>query len=188
MNFVPYNQDLSEPVSTILTAVDIHKGFYKIEHIKIIRILREEMKVPGWLLKIVASYLSSQKLRIRYRRETSTSRPMAWGTAAETILGLTFFLVIFNGAGPATNCVSIGKQISQPRKKRKLIQKAKVLLLLLYCKLLILLLLLQLLQPAGSQVRVSPSRPLRLPPTTPIWATIGLFRHRLKYNVKTFKK
>ena len=126
MNFVLYNQDLSEPVSTILTAVDIHKGFNKIEHLKIIRILGEEMKVPGWLLKIVSSYLSSRKLTIRYRRETSTSRPMPGGTAAGTILGLTFFLVIFNGAGPATNCVSIGKQITQPRKKRKPIEKTKV--------------------------------------------------------------
>ena len=48
MNFVLYNQDLSEPVSTILTAADIHKGFNKIDHSKTITIL-SDLQVPGWL-------------------------------------------------------------------------------------------------------------------------------------------
>ena len=63
MNFVLYNQDLSEPVSTILTAADIHKGFNKIDHSKTITIL-SDLQVPGWLLRIISNYLSNRKLEI----------------------------------------------------------------------------------------------------------------------------
>ena len=88
MNFVLYNQDLSEPLSTILSAVDIQKGFNKVDHVKTITILSENMKVPGWLTRIVASYLSFRTLKIRYRKETSSARDMPGGLGAGTILGL----------------------------------------------------------------------------------------------------
>ena len=126
MNFVLYNQDLSQPVATMLTAIDIHKGFNKVEHNKIITILAEDMKVPNWLLRIISGYLSSRKLTIRYRKQRSTSRQMPGGTAAGTVLGLNFFLILFNRAGPAASNISIGKQITQPIKKRKPIDRKKV--------------------------------------------------------------
>ena len=125
MNFVLYNQDLSEPVSTMITAVDIHKGFNKVDHSKTITIL-SDMEVPGWLLRIVASYLSNRTLSIRYRQVTSTTRQMPGATGAGTILGLNLFLILFNGAGPASNNVSIGKQVTQPMNRRKPIDKTKV--------------------------------------------------------------
>ena len=126
MNFVLYNQDLSQPVATMLTAIDIHKGFNKVEHSKIITILAEDLKVPNWLLRIISSYLSARKLTIRYRNQRSTSRQMPGGTAAGTVLGLNFFLILFNRAGPPASNISIGKQITQPIKKRKPINKKKV--------------------------------------------------------------
>jgi hypothetical protein len=126
MNFVLYNQDLSEPVSTMLTAVDLHKGFNKVSHQKTITILATDMEVPGWLLRIVANYLSGRSLKIRYSNETSTCRQMPGGTAAGTILGLNLFLVLFNGAGPKPNPIGIGQQITQPLSKRRPIAKAKV--------------------------------------------------------------
>ena len=51
---------------------------------------------------------------------------MPGGTAAGTVLGLNFFLILFNGAGPTANITSIGHQITQPLKKRKPIAKTKV--------------------------------------------------------------
>ena len=110
----------------MLTAIDIHKGFNKVDHNKIITILAEEMKVPNWLLRIISGYLSSRKLTIRYRKQRSTSRQMPGGTAAGTVLGLSFLLILFNGAGPAASIIGIGKQISQPIRKRKPIDKKKV--------------------------------------------------------------
>ena len=120
------NQDFSEPLSTILTAVDIHKGFNKVDHIKTITILSDTMKVPGWLTRIVASYLSSRTLKIRYQKATSSSRDMPGGLGAGTILGLNLFLILFNGAGPAANNLGIGQQISQPINKRQPMQECKV--------------------------------------------------------------
>ena len=51
---------------------------------------------------------------------------MPGGTSAGTILGLNFFLVMFNKAGPPANTISIGRQIAQPRRGRKPIEKCKV--------------------------------------------------------------
>ena len=86
INFVLYNQDLSVPVSTLLTAIDIHKGFNKVSHAKTITILATEMEVPGWLLRIVA---------------------------AGTILGLNLFLILFNDAGPDYHPTSQQKKTNQ---------------------------------------------------------------------------
>ena len=126
INFVLYNQDLTEPVSTLLTAVDIHKGFNKVSHDKTITILAREMEVPGWLLRIVANYLSGRSFKIRYSNETSTCRQMPGGTAAGTILGLNLFLILFNGAGPKPNPRGIGQIITKPLSKRRPISQAKV--------------------------------------------------------------
>ena len=125
MNFVLYNQDLSEPVSTMLTAIDLHKGFNKVDHSKTVTIL-SDMNTPGWLLKIVCNYLSNRSFTIRYRNETSNSRQMPGGVAAGTILGLNCFLILFNGAGPAANPSGLGQLMCQPKTKRRLIKKAKV--------------------------------------------------------------
>ena len=51
---------------------------------------------------------------------------MPGGTAAGTVLGLNFFLILFNGAGPPADNISIGKQITQPINKRRPISKKKV--------------------------------------------------------------
>ena len=51
---------------------------------------------------------------------------MPGGLGAGTILGLNLFLILFNGAGPAANKLSIGQQISQPMSKRQPIKKCKV--------------------------------------------------------------
>ena len=126
MNFVLYNQDLSQPVASMLTAVDIHKKFNKVDRCQIITILAEDMKVPNWLIRIISSYLSSRKLTIRYRNQRSTSREMPGGTAAGTVLRLNFFLILFNGAGPPADNSSIEKQITQPINKRQPVSKKKV--------------------------------------------------------------
>jgi hypothetical protein len=126
INFVLYNQDLSQPASTMLTAVDVQKGFNKCDHNKIIYILVQQMNTPNWLARIVISYLSNRKLSIRYRKEVSQKQSMPGGLGAGTIMGLNLFLVLFNGAGPASSIVSIGHQITQPIRKRKAIRKTKV--------------------------------------------------------------
>ena len=52
INFVLYNQDLSQTAATILAAVDVHKGFNKVSHSKTITVLANKMEVPELSLKI----------------------------------------------------------------------------------------------------------------------------------------
>jgi hypothetical protein len=125
MNFVLYNQDLPEKYATLMAAIDISKGFNKMEH-EIVLTKLSDMGTPGWLLKIIASYLSGRTLSIRYRGATSTARAMPGGAGAGTILGLELFLVLFNGAGPEASSTSIGQQITQPKNLRQPIKTSKV--------------------------------------------------------------
>ena len=56
----------------------------------------------------------------------SSTEPMPGGTGAGTPLGLLLFLVLFNGAGPQASQLSIGEQVTVPRRQRKPMDKGKV--------------------------------------------------------------
>ena len=120
-----YNQDLSKPLATILTAVDLQKGFNRIAHCELITKI-SDMGAPGWLTKIIFSYLSGRSLSVRYNTETSENKQMPGGTGAGTILGLECFLIMFNEAGPRANSTTIGQIITEPLSKRQPIAKSKV--------------------------------------------------------------
>ena len=82
-----------------MTAIDIEKGFNLIEHNEIItRIL--DLNCPGWLIKIVARYLTGRSLTIRWQSKQSRDLPLNSGAGQGMILGLFLFCIIFNGAGP----------------------------------------------------------------------------------------
>ena len=98
MNFVLYNQDLCEPRATLLAAIDISKSFNNNDHSITITML-SDMGVPGWLLRIVASYLTNRTLSVRFKGSSSENKNMPGGTPAGTILGLNLFLILFNYAG-----------------------------------------------------------------------------------------
>ena len=82
------------------------------------------MNVPGWLLRIVVSYLSGRSLALRRQSHTTETEDMPGGTAAGTPLGLLCFLVMFNKAGPPASQVTIGNQVTDT--KRKPMKKGKV--------------------------------------------------------------
>ena len=122
-NFILYNQDLSKPLSTLFAGIDIKKGFNKIDHSKLVTIL-DEMNVPGWLLRIVVSYLSGRSLALRRQSHTTETEEMPGVIGAGTPLALLCFLVLFNKAGPPASKVSVGEQVTETR--RKPMQKGKV--------------------------------------------------------------
>ena len=82
INFILYKQDLSKPLATILAAVDLYKGFNEIDHCELITTI-SYMGAPGWLTKIIFSYLSNRSLSIRYKSETSHTKQMPSGTIQE---------------------------------------------------------------------------------------------------------
>ena len=77
-NAILYNLDLDEPHATVLLMVDFSKGFNRVEHNNIVTIL-SDMNVPGWLLKIIISYLSNRELRVRYKGFVSETEPLPGG-------------------------------------------------------------------------------------------------------------
>jgi hypothetical protein len=123
-NLILYNQDLEKPLATLFAAVDVSQGFNRINHNKCITRL-SDMGCPGWLLRIVASYLTERELTVRWKGKVSDKKPLPSGTGQGTILGLFLFCVMFDRAGPAELTEKVGQIMTQPRKKRKPIETGK---------------------------------------------------------------
>ena len=83
------------------------------------------MGCPNWLLKIVISYLTGRQLIIRWQGKHSQKLPLHSGAGAGTIIGLILFNITFNGAGPRPLEESIGKTITDIKRKRKPIKTGK---------------------------------------------------------------
>ena len=71
INFILFNQDLKNPMAVLAIIIDLTKAFIRVDHNDIVTILHE-MGTPGWLLKIVISFLSKRKLRVRKDGKTSS--------------------------------------------------------------------------------------------------------------------
>ena len=93
INFILFNQDLTEPHAVIATLVDFSKAFNRVNHNIVIAIL-SRMGVPGWLLKIVASFLSQRELIVRFKGKSSSTKIMPGGGPQGSILGCFVFLII----------------------------------------------------------------------------------------------
>ena len=88
-NAILYNQDLDKACTTLLAAIDISKGFNLIAHNEVITRI-SDMGCPGWLTKILVSYLSGRTLQIRWQDKISRRLPLNSGSGQGTILGLLF--------------------------------------------------------------------------------------------------
>ena len=121
VNFVLFNQDLKIPHSVLAVFIDISKAFNKINHNVIITIL-SEMGVPGWLLKIVAGFLTDREMILRYKGGSSSRKPLPGGSPQGTRLGLLLFLVLINAAGYQDLVKNMGERITVNLGKRKPLQ------------------------------------------------------------------
>ena len=61
INFVLYNQDMSNPRAVLAVMVDFKKAFNRQNHNKLVTLL-SDMGVPGWLLNIIIGFLSNREL------------------------------------------------------------------------------------------------------------------------------
>ena len=81
----------------VMAQVDILKAFNNVSHILVIQDMFD-MSVPGWLLKIMVSYLTNRNMTLRYNGVESDRHFLAASTPQGVYLGVLIFLIKFNGA------------------------------------------------------------------------------------------
>ena len=72
INFILLNQDSTESIGVLASLVDFSKAFNRIDHSVIITKL-SDLGVPGWLLRLVASFLEDRSMIVRYKGKSSKS-------------------------------------------------------------------------------------------------------------------
>ena len=55
-----------------------------------------ELGLPGWLLRIIASYLSGRKLIVKYGKSESEKRSIKGGSPQGILLGVICFIIQMN--------------------------------------------------------------------------------------------
>ena len=73
------------------------KAFNRISHQQLIQDLFD-MKVPGWLLLILISYLTNRKMMIKFKGVLSSMHSLFGSSPQGTVLGVILFIIYFNGA------------------------------------------------------------------------------------------
>jgi hypothetical protein len=125
VNFVLYNQDLKNPKAILAAMIDFSKAFNRVNHNIVITIL-SNMGVPGWLLKIVISFLTNREMILNYKGCSSNRKRLPGGGPQGSRLGMFIFLILINFAGPENSSKSIGEHLSVPLRKRKSIPRTQM--------------------------------------------------------------
>ena len=98
-HFILAHTDSSAPPNAILLAlIDFSKAFNRINHAKVI-IRLSDWGVPGWLLRILISYLSGRYMILRYKGAKSKKHRMPGGSPQGTLLGVLLYLVYVSDIG-----------------------------------------------------------------------------------------
>ena len=97
LHFIHFNLDRPDAHAVILAAVDMSKAFNRVSHQIVIEDLFA-MKVPGWLLLILISYLKDRKMVMKFTGALSALRLLPGSSPQGTVLGVILFIIIFNGA------------------------------------------------------------------------------------------
>ena len=97
LHYIHFNLDRPEPHAVLLACVDMSKAFNRMSHQQVIEDLFH-MKVPGWLLLILISYLTDRKMSMKFRGVLSALRSMPGSSPQGTVLGVILFIIYFNGA------------------------------------------------------------------------------------------
>ena len=97
MHFIHLNMDKTQPHAVVLSAVDMAKAFNRMSHKQVIEDLYD-MRVPGWLLLILISYLTDRKMTLKFKNILSALRSLPGSSPQGTVLGVILFIIIFNGA------------------------------------------------------------------------------------------
>ena len=97
LHYIHFNLDRPQPHAVLLACVDMSKAFNRMSHHQVIEDLYA-MKVPGWLLLILISYLTDRKMMMKFRGVLSSLRLLPCSSYQGTVLGVILFIIYFNGA------------------------------------------------------------------------------------------
>ena len=98
VNFILSCQDTTDQTAILACMVDFSKAFNRQNHNILITKL-SEMGVPGWLLKIVISFLEHRKMYVKYKGKHSNVKPLPGGGPQGTLLALLLFIILINDLG-----------------------------------------------------------------------------------------
>ena len=98
-NFILKQTDTSNiPKAVMVALVDFSKAFNRINHAKVI-VRLSDWGVPGWLLRILISYLTGRSMILRYKGVFSDRLFMPGGSPQGTLLGVLLYLVYVSDIG-----------------------------------------------------------------------------------------
>ena len=114
VNFILSCQDSTEQTSILACMVDFQKAFNRQNHNILITKLND-MGVPGWLLKIVISFLKDRQMVVNYKGKKSSIKSLPGGGPQGTILALLLFIVLINEIGFEGQVNNVGDLITSKR-------------------------------------------------------------------------
>ena len=82
----------------MVALVDFSKAFNRINHAKVI-VRLSDWGVPGWLLKILISYLTGRSMILRYKDVQSARHLMPGGSPQGALLGVLLYLIYVSDIG-----------------------------------------------------------------------------------------
>jgi len=98
-NFIHEGIDMDAvPRAVVVALIDYSKGFNRISHQKLI-IRLSDWGVPGWLLRILCSYMSGRTMTVRHKGAISSQYPLPGGAGQGCLLGVLSFIVEISDAG-----------------------------------------------------------------------------------------
>ena len=118
INFILYHQDNPEPTAVLACLVDFSKAFNRQDH-NILLTKLSDLGIPGWLLRVVMSFLKDRSMKVKYKGKFSKLYPLPGGGPQGTLLGLFLFLILINDVGFDGQENNIGELITCKRRLRE---------------------------------------------------------------------
>ena len=97
LDFIHSTLDKKSPHSAVLCTEDLSKAYNRGSHLLVVEDLHA-MKLSGWSLNLVCSYLMGRSMVLTYSKARSSERSLPGGFGAGTWLCGLLFIVKFNGA------------------------------------------------------------------------------------------
>jgi len=88
----------AEDMAVSMVCADFSKGFNRIHPIRLITTFYD-MGIPKYLLKVLISYMSNKRMRVRHNGEFSDEQPLPGGSPQGGLLSIIIFCIYTSGCG-----------------------------------------------------------------------------------------